>query len=215
MGAFLLVALTAAPCFLADDPSPGWKQVILPNDAPSLAAPAAVEQFRSEGMVTIVDERAEIFLAGERTWAGPVVFDLELGAGGRSLEVQFVQPLRGAKVDVTARGPSGTMTLLREQRVGADTLKLTWGTNEVERVSIRVHSHLRKEPIVRSLTSVRVRPASSLPLASGFTHERSLFYLQPAGPRVMLCDDARQPQWLRPNSPDPRAVPRRVGLSQP
>ena len=212
MSALLAVLLTAAPCYLPNDASPGWKQVALPDDARSLSAPAHVDQFRSDAWVTIVDERSEQYRAGEHVFGGRTSFDFPLGEGGQSLEVRFERPLRGAKVDVTAWGPEGTMTLMHEQRVGGEKLSLTWGVTDVRSVTVRVHEHLRESPVVRGYRGVRRVPASTLNDSPAFQLPRSLYYLQPLGPAVTLCEDPGAQATVHPGAPPRGAQPTPVSL---
>jgi hypothetical protein len=212
VGPLLTSLLLAAPCFVPEDATPGWKQAALPREAPALAAPAGVPQFRSGEWLAVVDDRSELYLAGVPALPGSTRFDFELGAGGRSLELRFEQPLRGAKVDVSAWGPSGPMTLLHEQRVGASTLTLAWGANDVESVSVRVHQHLREPPVVRGLRSVRRLRASALPLGPPFKLARSLYYLQPPGQPVRLCQEPDRSLELPPGAPAPGEEPTPVSL---
>ena len=214
MAPLLAVLLTAAPCYQPNDATPGWKQVALPDDARSLAASGTVDQFRSEAWVTVVDDRSEQYLAGEHVFGGLTTFDFALGEGGQSLELHFERPLRGAKVDVSAWGPAGTMTLMHEQRVGGDKLSLTWSVNDVRSVTVRVHEHLRESPVVSAFKSVRRVPASTLSDSPAFKLPRSLYYLQPLGPAVLLCEDPGAEPTVHPGAPPPRTQPVPVSLRQ-
>jgi hypothetical protein len=212
MSALITLLLAAAPCYLPNDVTPGWKQVALPDDARSLSAQGGVDQFRSDGWVTVVDERNEQYLTGEHTFAGRTSFDFVLGEGGQSLEVRFERPLRGAKVDVTAWGPAGTLTLMHEQRVGGEKLSLSWGVTDVRTVTVRVHEHLRESPVVMGFKGVRRVPASRLSESPAFRLPRSLYYLQPIGPAVMLCDDPGAEPAVHPGGPPPGVLPTPVSL---
>lgn len=212
MSALIALLLTAAPCFLPDDASPGWKQVALPDDARSLSAPANIDQFRSDGWVTIVDERSEQYLAGEKVFPGRTLFVFPTGEGATSFEVRFTRPLRGAKVDVIAWGAAGEMTLMHEQRVGGDTLSLTWGAAGVRNLTVRVHEHLRESPVVHGYRAVRRVPASTLNDSPAFRLPRSLYYLQPNGPAVTLCEDPGIQATVHPGAPPPNAQPTPVSL---
>jgi len=211
MSALLAVLLTAAPCYQPNDATPGWKQVALPDDARSLSAQGNVDQFRSDAWVTIVDERGDQYLSGEHV-VGRTSFDFPMGEGGASLEVRFQRPLRGAKVDVTAWGPAGTMTLMHEQRVGGDTLALTWGVTDVRSVTVRVHEHLRESPVVRGYRKVRRVPSATVSDSPAFRLPRSLYYLQPLGPAVTLCEDPGAEPTLHPQGPPRGAQPTPVSL---
>lgn len=185
-----LATAPVGPCYLATDSTPGWKHVTLPDDARSLSAPAEIDQFRSDEFVTIVDERKGVYLQGRSDRPGVTAFDLALGEGGRSLEVRFGSPLRGAKVDVTATSSSGTLALMREERVAGQTLFLSWGENDVQSVTVRVHDHLRKEPVLLGWKSVRRVRVEKLRASSGFQLKRSLYYRQPpGGASVPLCHE--------------------------
>ena len=104
------------------------------------------------------------------------------------------------------------MTLMHEQRVGGETLSLAWGATDVRRVTVRVHEHLRDEPVVRSFKSVRRVPASTLSASPAFRLARSLYYLQPLGLAVMLCDDPSAEPTVRSGGPPPGAQPTPVSL---
>ncbi len=213
MSALLAVLLATAPCFTSTDATPGWKQVVLPDEARSLAAPRGIPWFRTDGQVSVIDRRSALYLAGEGVFPGRTAFDFPLGEGGRSLEVHFERPLRGAKVDVTAWTAEGAMlTLMHERRLGGETLALSWGASDVRRVRVVVHEHLRESPVVSGYTSVRRLPGSSLHASPAFGLARSLYYLQPLGPPVTLCDDAGVEPEVPPNAPPSGALPTPVSL---
>jgi len=212
MGALLSVLLAAGPCYLPEDASAGWKQVALPDDARALAPPAGVPWFRSGEGATVVDSRSELYLAGAAASPGQTRFDFAVGPGGRALDVEFQQSLRGAKVDVTAWGPAGTLTLLREERVGGAALALRWGENDVEGVTVRVHQHLREAPVVRGFRAVRRVPAAALHPSAAFKLARSLYYRQPPGPKVTLCQEAGSEASLPAGALGPEEVPVPVSL---
>ena len=208
----VLVFLTASPCYAPNDASPGWKQVALPDDAPALAAPECVEQFRVDDWVTVIDERSEVYRAGAHELGGKTTFDFTLGEGGRSLEVRFERPLRGAKVDVTAWGPLGTMSLMNEARVGGATLSLSWGANDVHSLSVRVHDHLREAPVVRGYRSTRRVAGSALSGSAAFRLPRSLYYRQPVGVALRLCDDPGRELTVTAEPPPANTLPTPVSL---
>jgi hypothetical protein len=184
----LTLLLNAAPCFVASDASVGWKQVTLPFDLFALAAPEGIDQFRSNEPVTLIQSHSSVFLAGTDDGVGVTSFDFHLGDGGRSLEVTFTKPLRGAKVDVNATSNLGWMSLMEQRRQGGATLALTWGATNVSRVTVRVHQHLRNAPVLASWTTVRRLPTSRIAMSEAFRLDRSLYYWQPAGPAVVLCN---------------------------
>lgn len=195
-----LAAEPAGPCFEATDASPGWKQVTLPDDARELAAPEGIEQLRAGVSVTVVDDKSGLYLAGRSDGLGVTTFDFPFGDGGRALELRFVDPLRGAKVDVTAYGDDGPMALMREERIGGAAVTLSWGDNDVRSVTVRVHEHLRKAPVLYAYKSTRRVPLEKLRVSSAFHLSRSLYYRQPAGPAVLLCEAAGRTLVLKPES---------------
>ena len=211
----LTLLLNAGPCFYASDSTPGWKHVTLPSEAYALGAPDDIDQFRSNEAVTIVDSRSGVFLAGRDDGAGVTAFDFSLGDGGRSLDVVFTAPLQGAKVDVSAYGEFGWMSLMRDQRFGGSRLALTWGQSHVSSVVVRVHHHLRREPVLEGWSSVRRLPSSQLQTSEAFRLDRSLYYRQPAGPAVLLCQDPDRELKLRPDAVGPKDRPMPVLLKKP
>jgi len=102
------------PCFVPSDQTVGWKRVVLPAEAPSLAAPADVEQFRSDEPVSVLDQRASIYLGAYSRHPGRMVYRFAVPRDALQLEVGFLEDLRGAKIDVVAHadghsvGPSMT-----------------------------------------------------------------------------------------------------------
>lgn len=214
LGLVTFLAASSGPCFVSTDATPGWKQVVLPDEARALAAPEGVDQFRADEGLTIVDERSGVSLQGYSGGLGVTVFEFPLGAGGRSLDLRFAEPLRGAKVDVTASSELGAMSLLREQRVGGATLSLSWGQNDVSSVTVRVHDHLRRDPVLLGWKSVRHVPADRAGLSPAFTLRRSLYYRQPAGPVVPLCNAPEQVLTVRPDAPRANELPVPVTLKR-
>jgi hypothetical protein len=156
--------LAAAPCFEPTDATPGWKIVALPPEAPALAAVGEIEQFRGGEQAMVVEEVKSAYRLPSRDLPGVSRFDFELRKDSRTLTVVFTEALRGAKVDVLAQGNNGPMQLMREVRVAGPELTLSWQDNEVWLVSIRVHDHLRRQPIVQSWKNVRhVSPSQLAP----------------------------------------------------
>lgn len=215
LGLTFVLHAAPGPCFFASDATPGWKHVTLPFDAYALAAPDEVDQFRSNERVTIVDARSGVFLSGRDSGAGAISFDFNLGEGGQSLDVEFTESLQGAKVDVSAYGEFGSMTLMREQRISGPRLALTWGQTEVHSVVVRVHHHLRKEPVLSGWRSIRKLQSARLQTSEAFRLERSLYYRQPAGPAVMLCNDPGRELKVRPEAVGLKDRPMPVLLKKP
>lgn len=205
MSALFLVVLTATQstvCYQSVDSTPGWKQVALPQDAPSLAAPEGVLQFRSDEPVLVIDERPMAAWVGAQHRPGTTLFEFPLSPGAKSVEVRFAQPLRGAKVDATGYDERRQGTaLMREQRTGGNTLNLSWGNAEMRTVEIGVHDHFRHEPLVASWKATSQLPASRLALPLAFKMKRSLYYLQPASEGLRLCNEPSRIMTVRPDSP--------------
>ncbi|MBL8954097.1 MAG: hypothetical protein JNK82_25195 [Myxococcaceae bacterium] len=188
--AFVMTVLSADPaCFVPRDATPGWKQVTLPANAPALAAPEGVPQFRSGQDVEVVDVHPGLWLSGSHYSPGLTRFTLKPGDGACSLSVVFKERLRGAKVDVEAWGPGGNMTLVHEERVAGTKLEVGWGNPGVREVYVTVHDHLRDAPVLQEWSSRCVVNASSLPVSDAYRLRGSLYYLQPAQNVVVpLCN---------------------------
>ncbi len=200
------------PCFVANDSTPGWKQVTLPKGAETLAAPEGVDQFRADEPVQVVDAHRDVSLVGHRDGLGVTAFEFTLPRGTRSLEVRFTESLRGAKVDVIASGALGEMSLMKERRVGAASLSLSWGTNDVSWVKVRVHDHLRRDPVLEGWTSVRVVDAEQLISSAAFRLKHSLYYFQQTGEALTLCSEPARELTLHEGSPSATQLPTPVLL---
>jgi hypothetical protein len=142
------------PCFVAEAGS-GWRRVPLPAEAPELAAPDGVEQFRSDEPA-IVWDTPEVGSRGRRV-SGSSLFSFT-SEGEEALALEFVQPLGGARVDAVLDDIG--QPLMSGKRVAGRTLRLEWAIPGDHVVRVRVHNHLRTEPVVQSLRRghrVRVR----------------------------------------------------------
>lgn len=212
MTPLVLALLSAAPCFTVQDSKPGWKQVTLPDNAPQLAAPVGIEQFRSDDLVEIVDERDQVFLEGETMFPGKTSFEFPLGPGAKSLEVRLAHPLRGAKVDVLATSSEGSLRLMDEQRIGGDVISLTWGASDVSSVRVVFHEHLRQSPRVQGWKVVRLVSWTAVHPSDAFKLPKSLYFRQPAGAPLVLCQDAAVHSQVRQGSPAPQERPVPVTL---
>jgi hypothetical protein len=188
----LALLLAAAPCIDVTDGVPGWKQVALPAEAPHLAAPPALSQFRSGERVTVIDEQTGLYRTGVAN-GGSTDFELPLATGSHSVTLVFREPLRGAKVDVT----SWDMTLVHEKRVAGTQLSFEWGGREVPRLWVRVHQHLREPPVLMEVRVVRSVWPQQLGLPGRFFASKSLFFFQPDAAPVRLCEAAEQMQIVR------------------
>ena len=194
----LAVALSASPpCFVPADTRPGWKQVTLPIDARFLAAPEGVEQFRTGDPVEVADDHPYVYLGGWSHHGGRTHFELTPPVGACTVEIWFKERLRGAKVDVSAWGASGTMTLIDEERVAGDTLRVTWGDTGVRSVTVVVHDHMREAPIIQSWKSTCRVDSAKLPVSEAFQLGHSLYYLQTEDRVTPLCNKADVPMRVR------------------
>src|SRR5204863_4756369 len=138
--------------------------------------------------VDLVDDHPAAFLAGTRYHDGHTAFALRPGTGACAVEIAFRSPLRGAKVDVSAWGEAGTMTLMHEERVGGSVLQLHWGEAGVRELNVTVHDHLREDPVIERWKSSCRMPAEKLAVSDAYRLGHSLYYLQPPGPAVVLCN---------------------------
>lgn len=179
--------LAAAPCFEFEARTPGWKQVPVPADAPHLAAPPSLSQFRSDERFTFVEHETGLFANGQVS-GGATDFELVLPSGTKAVTVVFGQSLRGAKVDVTSFG----MTLVHEKRVGGDRLSFAWGPSGVSRVFVRVHQHLREPPVLMEKRVEREVFASELGLSAKWLAPGTLSFFQPDDTPVRLCEAPAQ-----------------------
>lgn len=69
----------------------------------------------------------------------------------RQVELRFLQPLDGAKVDARATGPRQALTVLEGKRVAGETVTIPLGSLEVDEVELVVHHHQRPLPLVRAV----------------------------------------------------------------
>lgn len=188
----MILALVLSQCFVLEDPTPGWKQVTLPAEAPQLAAPDGYEQLRSGDAVIVTHDLESIFRSTWKSSPGKHEFEFALPPGARTLTVRFSQPLHGAKVDVVLEGHRGRMAVLNEKRIEGDRLDLGVALPDASKALISVHSHLRGEPSLSFAEVERVIvPGQSPDVPAQFALGRSLFVLKAAGP-LTLCQQPGQ-----------------------
>ena len=65
----LTALLLGQVCFTPSDARPGWKRALIPDDAPRLAAPDGIDQYRSAEAYQTVNEYPMASLQG---WTGRV-----------------------------------------------------------------------------------------------------------------------------------------------
>lgn len=211
--ALLLATTPAGPCYIPSDQTAGWKRVELPAEAPALAAPQGLEQFRAgeRALLSQVDLPDTYLGATERRF-GRMAYSFQLRKGTFRMQVDFLDSLNGAKVDATAYVGSRAYPLLSERRQSGRELRLDWSVVGVDRLVVEVHRHLRKKPVVLHWRVDReVSPSRELPAASAFQVARSLYFQHPGGRRIELCDTPGQPMLL---SRWPEGMPADVTLAR-
>lgn len=188
----LALAAGSAPerCMTPADQTAGWKRSALDASSPALAAPPEVSQFRSGERALLVEDG---LLRYEGTvGSNPLRMEhlFRLGAGTQQLRVEFSEPLRGAKVDVTAYTTGGlTFPLLVERRMPGQQLELRLEREDFTQLIIRVHHHFRRPPVVRSARAERLVLISEVPgLPEALRIPGSLYYLHPGGRTLTLCE---------------------------
>lgn len=187
----LTTAVSAAPCFTVLDQTPGWKQVALPPDAPALAAPADISQFRVTEPTTVHDRSLRRYLGSYEQSMGSTSYQFDVASAGSRLQVEFVQPLRGARVDAvgTSSTTGRSWELRSDDRIAGERVDLTWNVPGIDRVTLRVHQHLRERPVVARVTVTEsVTPLRDPLVSAAFKVGRSLYFLHPGGRMVELCD---------------------------
>jgi hypothetical protein len=196
--ALLLATTPAGPCYVPSDQSAGWKRVELPAEAPALAAPVGLEQFRAgeRALLSQVDP-PDTYLGAHERRLGRMLYSFQLPKGTFRMRVDFLNSLDGAKVDVTAYVGGRAYPLLSERRQFAKELMLDWNVVGVDRVIVEVHRHLREKPVVLHWRVARaVVPSEELPASSDFRVARSFYFLHPGGQRIELCDTPGQQMAL-------------------
>jgi hypothetical protein len=192
--AMLLATTPAGPCYVPSDQTAGWKRVELPAEAPALAAPQGIEQFRAgeRALLSQVDLPDTYLGATERRF-GRMAYSFQLPKGAFRMQVDFLESLNGAKVDATAYVGSRAYPLLSERRQFGKELRLDWSVTGADRLVVEVHRHLREKPVVLHWRVDReVFPSRELPATSAFQVPRSLYFQHPGGRRIELCDTPGQ-----------------------
>lgn len=187
--ALWLALAPAGPCWLPSDQTAGWKRVDLPPEAPALAAPEDVDQFRVGEPARLLESDARAYVGATHPKPGRMAYAFRVPPGTTRLEVSFLEPLRGAKVDATASAGARTFPLLSERRQAGASLVLDWYEADVDGVVVEVHHHLRERPVVRSWRTGRtVWPDREDSVPAAFKGSRSLYFRHPGGGRyVTLC----------------------------
>jgi hypothetical protein len=181
-------------CFVPAEQTAGWKRVDVPDEAPALAAPAGVDQFRSGEPAWLLEQDLRGYLGATRQRGGITEYTFRVPAGTRRMNVQFVASLRGAEVDAWAYGAGRTFPLWDKRRVAETSVEVEWLLPEIDGVVVRVHHHLRPVPIVASWRTARwIDLAGDASIPAAFRVTRSLYFRHPGGQVVELCDFPSQP----------------------
>jgi hypothetical protein len=159
------------------------------DDAPALAAPAEVEQFRVGEMAWLVERDPTAYQGVTHEGAGQSTFHFKLPREARRLNVGFDADLRGAKVDATVLSGGRRYNLFEGRRVAYYKLQLEWGIPGADALEITVHQHLRPVPVVGGWTVSRwVDLGAELDVPPAFRVTRSLYFNHPGGRTVDLCN---------------------------
>ncbi len=192
--ALLATASPEPPCFLPSDPSAGWKRVTLPDTAPALAAPEDVEQFRTGEPALAFEEDPRAYTGATEEHLGRMAYTFQVPRDARRLELGFLEPLRGAKVDVVAYAGSRAFPLLDEKRHAGSEVAAVWSMEGVDSVVVRIHRHFREKPVVRTWRVGRqVGPGAEGLVPEGLRMPRSLYFRHPGGRRLLLCEAPNRP----------------------
>jgi hypothetical protein len=215
LGLLLLVTVGAAegPCFTPSDGTPGWKRVALPEGAPHLAAPEGVAQFRSGERAQVVEAAPDAYRGTTDVGRGKLALHFAVPPGATHLQLDFLEPLHGMKVDATVSTPGRALPLLRERRVGGNSLALAWELPDAERVTVTLHYHLRTPPVLHRWHVQRdARPAEVGALPAAFRQPHALYYLQPEGRPLVLCQAPARRLAVDVRALRPEQVPDAVTL---
>jgi hypothetical protein len=176
-------------CWTPRDQSPGWKQAALPAEAPALAAPPDVDQYRADEPALAWQEEG----ADATRWNSLGSADFALDVEGRhadAVELTFDARLGGAVVEARNLTAGGSYVVLSRTRRHEPTVRLELADPATTRVVVTVHHHLRAEPRLVSWRSGRwQRPSGTAP---------ALVYRQPEGRSIELCDRPEQTPTFHP-----------------
>jgi hypothetical protein len=187
----LLAAGSPEPsCFVPSDQTAGWKRVVLPESAPALAAPADVDQFRSGEPALLFEQESSAYVGADSEHPGRMAYRFQVPRDAHQLVLDFLEDLRGAKVDAVAYAGGRAFPLLDERRYSGTQLGLYWTMEGVDHVVVSVHHHLREKPVVREWhVGRRLEPGKDPRLSESFRAPRSLYFLHPGGGRRLeLCE---------------------------
>ncbi|MCP3138711.1 hypothetical protein [Pyxidicoccus xibeiensis] len=212
--ALWLAMAPTGTCWAPSDQTAGWKRVELPSEAPALAAPEDVDQFRVGEPARLRESDPRAYVGATKTSPGRMAYTFRVPPGTTRLEVAFLEPLRGAKVDATASAGARAFPLLSERRQPGASLVLEWSAADVDGVVVEVHHHLRERPVVRAWSSARsLWPEREASVPAAFKEPRALYFLHPGGGRyVTLCQAPGRglmlSRWPSEGAPAPVALTR-------
>ena len=197
-GALLLATTPPVTCYVPSDQTVGWKQVALPSEAPALAAPADLDQFRTgERALLSEEDPRNVYLGASKQNFGRMAYTFRLPRGTSQVELGFLDSLNGAKVDATVYVGPRAYPLLSERRQAGQLLALSWGVADVDGLVVEVHHHLREVPAVLHWRLYRqVVPSQEASVPASFQVARTLYFWHPGGRRIQLCDTPGQPMAL-------------------
>ncbi len=187
----LASAVTAGEvCYVPSEQTAGWKRVDVPEDAPALAAPADVDQFRAGEPAWMSEQDPNAYVSASGSYgSGKIDFGFRVLPDPRRLEVKFLEPLRGAKVDVLAMRDGVSFPIWSGRRVAEASIEVEWELPGVDQVLVRVHHHLRPVPAVTQWRAARwMDLAADLSVPAAFRVTRSLYFRHPGGRTLVLCD---------------------------
>jgi hypothetical protein len=189
MVVLLAAGSSGAPCYVPTDQTAGWKRVALPDDAPALAAPQDIDQFRTGEQALVFEDDPSTYIGATEPLPGRTTYTFRSPAGARRLELTFAESLRSAKVDVAVFSGGRMFPLLKEKRVAEASLALDWNVADVDYIEVTVHHHFRHTPAVQRWRVGRMIVVSTDPgVPEGFRTPRSLYYRHPGGRVVELCN---------------------------
>ncbi len=197
----LILTLTAsvtaaAPCFHPDDQTAGWKRVALPDEAPGLAAPPDLHQFRGGEPSLLWESDARAYLGATRPHPGRRSYDFALPSGARRAEIEFAEDLRGAKVDAHLWVGGRKLPLADDRRVSGRFVQLDWTYPDGSMLVVVVHHHLRPDPIPTAWRFGRtIDLASAADTPEQFRRTGVLYFRHPGGRAIELCHAPGQALW--------------------
>src|SRR5262249_29253122 len=130
---------------------PGWQRVALPHDAPALAAPDGVDQFRGGEPALLFTADAPPPAPVEPRFGLTIYRFPSSDPDARALEIEFAAPLYRSRVDAAGEfDGAGTLPLISERRVAGANLRVDWSRPGLRAVVVTLHQHLRPTPLVRA-----------------------------------------------------------------